>query len=226
MEAVLEISVPEAATALGVTGRRVRAMASGGVLAGRRSGGRWLIQRSAVEQRLRQRPAPGRPLSQRKAWALLWKLSGADWPALPAWDRSRLRRKLAGGSLLALANDLRARAEPRFFRADSRVLEHLRADPNLVLSGLSAAAAYGANVRAPGVVEGYLRRDQAQALAYRYALRPAAAADANVILHLVDGAVPRTADGVAPVAVVALDLLESDDARAKRAGRELARRRR
>jgi hypothetical protein len=36
--------------------------------------------------------------------------------------------------------------------------------------------------------------------------------------------VPRTADGVAPVAAVALDLLESDDARAKRAGRELARR--
>ena len=93
-------------------------------------------------------------------------------------------------------------------------------------SGVSAAVEHGVDLRAPGVLEAYVRRDQLDALVYRYALRPAAVADANLVLHLLDGSVPRTADGVAPVAAVALDLLESGDARSQRAGRELARRRR
>ena len=221
-----EYSVGEASRALGVSDRRVRAMIEDGVLAGRRSGGRWLIRRDDVEQRLRQRGRPGRPLSQRNAWALLSKLSGGEWPALPAWDRSRLQRKLAEGSLLSLASELRGRAELRLFRADPRVLEQIRSNPVFVRSGVSAAGEYGADLRAPGVLEAYVPRDQLDALVYRYALRPPAVADANVVLHLFDGSVPRTADGVAPVAAVALDLLESGDARSQRAGRELARRRR
>lgn len=219
-----EYSVAEAARAFGVSGRRVRAMVQDGVLAGRRSGGRWLIRRDDVEQLLHRRGRPGRPMSQRNAWALLSKLSGGEWPALPAWDRSRLRRKLAEGSLLSLASELRGRAERRFFRADPRVLEQIRSDPAFVRSGVSAAVEYDVDLRAPGVVEAYVRRDQIDELVYRYALRPAAVADANTILHVFHGSVPRTADGVAPVAAVALDLLESNDARSQRAGRELARR--
>jgi hypothetical protein len=42
-------------------------------------------------------------------------------------------------------------------------------------------------------------------------------------LRVVAGAVPRAQGGVAPVAAVALDLLESSDDRSRRAGRELAR---
>jgi excisionase family DNA binding protein len=220
-----EYSVGEASRALGVSDRRVRAMIEDGVLAGRRSGGRWLIRRSEVEDRLRRRGRTGRPLSQRNAWALLSKLSGEEWPALPAWDRSRLQRKLANGSLLSLASELRGRAEPRLFRADPRVLEQIRSDRAVVRSGVSAVVEYGVDLRAPGVLEAYVSRDQVEALVYRYALRPASLADANLVLHLFDGAVPRTAEGVAPVAAVALDLLESGDARSQRAGRELARRR-
>ena len=215
----------EAAHALRVSDRRVRAIIRSGVLPARRSGGRWLIRRADVEQRLRRRRRAGGPLSQAKAWALVLKCSGADWPAaMPAWDRSRLQRKLAEGSLLALASDLRNRAEPCFFRADARVVQSLSGDPSLVRSGVSASAAYGADVRAPGVFEGYVRRADLDALAYRYALRTVAPVDANVVLHSVDGQVPRTKEGIAPVAAVALDLLESDDPRAERAGRELARR--
>jgi excisionase family DNA binding protein len=220
-----EYSVGEASRALGVSDRRVRAMIEDGVLAGRRSGGRWLIRRNEVEDRLRRRGRAGRPLSQRNAWALLSKLSGGEWPALPAWDRSRLQRKLAKGSLLSLASELRGRAEPRLFRADPRVLEQIRSDRAVVRSGVSAVVEYGVDLRAPGVLEAYVSRDQLAALVYRYALRPAAVADANLVLHLFDGSVPRTAEGVAPVAAVALDLLESGDARSQRAGRELARRR-
>jgi len=221
-----EYSVGEASQALGVSDRRVRAMIKDGVLAGRRSGGRWLVRMNDVEERLRRRGRAGRPLSQRNAWALLSKLSGGEWPALPAWDRSRLQRKLAKRSLLSLASELRGRAEPRLFRADPRVLDRIRAEPAFVRSGVSAAAEYDVDLRAPGVAEGYISRDQLDGLVYRYALRPAVVADANLVLHLFDGSVPGTADGIAPVAAVALDLMESADARSQRAGRELARRRR
>src|SRR4029077_13169365 len=92
-----EYSVGEVAHTLGVSDRRVRAMVRDGVLVGRRSGGRWLIRKDAVEQRLSRQGRPGRPMSRRNAWALVSKLSGGDWPPLPAWDRSRLERKVAEG---------------------------------------------------------------------------------------------------------------------------------
>lgn len=218
-----ELSVAEAADALALSERRVRAMLRDGVLRGRRSGGRWLIGRGEMEQIQRRRRRPGRPLGQRKAWALLEKLSSGVWPSeLPAWDRSRLRHK-AEVPLLDVADDLRVRAERRSFRGDPRMFGSLSADPRLVRSGVSAAAAYGADIRDPGVVEGYVRRADLDAVVYRYALRAAALPEANVILHVVDGEVPRAREGVAPRAAVALDLLESGDPRAQRAGRDLAR---
>jgi hypothetical protein len=145
-------------------------------------------------------------LGERNAWALVARLSGAEWPELSPWDRSRLKQRLAKRSLLSLADELRDRAEPHLFRGDERVLERLRDDSDIVLSGVNAAAAYGVDIRAPGVVEAYVDRDRLRDLVYRYALRPAEIAD------------------VAPVAAVALDLLESSDDRSRRAGRELARR--
>jgi hypothetical protein len=163
-------------------------------------------------------------LGARNAWALVARLSGSDWPELAPWDRSRLKQRLARRSLLSLAGDLRDRAEPRYFRGDERVLERLREDPAIVPSGASAAAAYDADIRAPGVVEAYVDRGRLRDLVYRYALRPAEIGDANVVLRVVDAAIPRAKHGVAPAAAVALDLLESPDDRSRRAGRELARR--
>src|SRR2546430_17403479 len=88
MESILEErSVGEAARALGVSDRRVRAMIRDGVLAGRRSGGRWLIRRDDVEERLRPRGPPGGPLGPRNGWALLMELSCVGLAPLPGWDR-------------------------------------------------------------------------------------------------------------------------------------------
>jgi hypothetical protein len=163
-------------------------------------------------------------LGARNAWALLARLSGAEWPELSPWDRSRLKQRLARRSLLSLADALRDRAEPHLFRGEERLLERLRDDPNIVLSGVNAAAEYGVDIRAPGVVEAYVGRDRLDDLVYRYALRPAEIADANVVLRVVDEFGPGRRQRVAPVAAVALDLLESPDDRSRRAGRELARR--
>lgn len=219
-----QVSVAEAARELGLSDRRIRALIRAGVLAAQHVGGRWLVRRSGVEQRARRGGRSGRPLGERNAWALVARLSGAEWPELSPWDRSRLKQRLAKRSLLSLADELRDRAAPHLFRGDERVLERLRDDSDLVLSGVNAAAAYGVDIRAPGVVEGYVRRDRLPDLVYRYALRPAEGADANVVLRAVDESVPRARQGVAPVAAVALDLLESPDDRSRRAGRELARR--
>jgi len=163
-------------------------------------------------------------LGERNAWALLARLSGAGWPELSPWDRSRLKQRLAKRSLLSLADDLRDRAEPQLFRGDERLLERLRDDPAIVLSGVNAAVEYGVDIRAPGVVEAYVNRDRVRDLVYRFALRPAEIADANVVLRVVEEAVPQAKPRVAPIAAVALDLLESSDDRSRRAGRELARR--
>jgi excisionase family DNA binding protein len=218
------VSVAEAARGLGLSARRIRALIRAGGLAAQDVGGRWLVSRAAVEQRARRRGRSGRPLGQRNAWALVARLSGADWPELSPWDRSRLKQRLGKRSLLSLADELRHRAEPHLFRGDERLLERLRRDSDVVLSGVNAAAEYGLDIRAPGVVEAYADRDQLHDLVYRYALRPAGEADANVVLRVVDESVPRARQGVAPVAAVALDLLESSDDRSRRAGRELARR--
>jgi len=218
------VSVAEAARGLRLGDRRIRALIRAGALAAQNVGGRWLVSRADVEQRARRRGRPGRPLGQRNAWALVARLSGAEWPELSPWDRSRLKQRVANRSLLSLADELHDRAELHLFRSDERVLERLRDDSAVVLSGVNAAAEYGLDIRAPGVVEAYVDRDRLDDLVYRYALRPAAVADANVLLRVVDEAVPRARQGVAPVAAVALDLLESSDDRSRRAGRELARR--
>jgi excisionase family DNA binding protein len=218
------LSVREAARALVVSDRRVRALIRAGSLAAQQVGGRWLLSRADIERRGRRRGRPGRPLGERNAWALLARLSGSEWPELSRWDRSRSKQRLAGRSLLSLADELRDRAEPHFFRGDERVVERLRNDPNIVLSGVNAAAHYDVDVRAPGIVEAYVGRDRLGELVYRYALRPADIADANVALRVVDGSVPRAPSGVALAAAVALDLLESPDDRSRRAGRALARR--
>jgi hypothetical protein len=219
-----EVPVAEAARALGISDRRIRAMVRTGVLRGRRFAGRWIIHGADVERRGHEGSRPGRPLSPLNAWALLQRLSSGAWPPLPAWERSRLQRKLGRRSVLSLADELRGRAQREHFRADPRILERLLGDHALVRSGVSAASEYHIDVRAPGVVEGYVPRDRLGDLVYRYALRPADPGDANVILRSVDPRVLLPGERIAPAAAVALDLLESPDPRSRRAGRELARR--
>lgn len=218
------ISVADAARALNVSDRRVRALIRAGALGAQRIGGRWLVSGADVEERVRHGGRPGRPLEARNAWALVARMSGNELPDLMPWERSRLKQRIGKRSLLSLADGLRDRAEPHLLHGDERVLERLRGDSDVVLSGVNAAGAYGVDIRAPGVVEAYVDRARLPDVIYRYALRPAERADANVVLRAVDESVPRTPHGVAPAAAVALDLMESPDDRSRRAGRDLARR--
>src|SRR5256885_15548320 len=86
------VSVDQAAAALGVSPRRVRALIGSKRVAAVRIGRNWALDRSLLRSRSLKRG--GRPLSAANAWALLASLSGSQ----PTWgdvfSRSRLKRHL------------------------------------------------------------------------------------------------------------------------------------
>lgn len=73
-----------------------------------------------------------------------------------------------------------------------------------------------------GSVEGYARAADVPMLIDQYGLETSRASEGNVSLRIVNDVWPFDEDeSVAPALVVALDLLESTDARTSRAGRQL-----
>lgn len=94
------LSSEEAARVLGVRPDRVRTMLRTGSLRGELVGGRWLVPRAAVEDRLARRPRPGRPMSATIARAMvdlvgqhLGEEPGTAWTVIPQPHQSRLRRR-------------------------------------------------------------------------------------------------------------------------------------
>lgn len=71
------LSTSEAASALGVSERRVRALISNGQLPAQRFMGRWAIPTDAVKSGS-VRPEAGRPMAEETAWTILRLLSGAS----------------------------------------------------------------------------------------------------------------------------------------------------
>lgn len=111
------ISVPEAARTLELSPARVRAMASQGQLPALKIADRWLVERSAVEQRRMQKAVRGRRFTPWNAWALLLLASGEDAPELDPSVRSRLKRALALEGFGDLAPRLGNRADVSMYRA-------------------------------------------------------------------------------------------------------------
>lgn len=220
------ISVADAAMRLGVNERRVRALIAHGQLAAAQIGGRWIVDPRSVEQRRRTELASGRFFSPRIAWAVIahlverWEgvslvvdtLSSAEW--------LRVRERTQSRSHLELSPRLRHRARLRHLRVHPASLPRLLNDPQLVRSGVSAAERYGFDVQAPGMVELYAPSSIEEGLRRSYQLREGD--QPNVLLHLVDVRWPFVREErFAPEFVAALDLMESDDERSQRAGREL-----
>jgi excisionase family DNA binding protein len=213
------LSVPEAAARLQVNAARVRALISANELAATKVGSRWLVSATSVEERRRSAFRAGRPLSPRRAWGLLLLASGVR----PAWldppEVSRLRGWLKADRLRALAPRLRTRAVVHALRAHPSELKRLA--PAVVLAGISAAAGHNVDLVPPSdLLDGYVRRKDLPGLLKRHTLEPSSRP--NVVLRVVEGPWPfERGATVAPMAVVAADLLESADARERRAGAEL-----
>lgn len=218
------ISIPEAARALGLSPARVRAMASRGQLAAAKVGDRWLVERSAVEQRRREKVPSGRRFTSRNAWALLLLASGEDVPKLDPSVRSRLRRAIALEGLKALAPRLRDRSHVSMYRAHPGEISYVLEDAALLPSGISAASRMGIGLLANREADGYIVQSQLQPFIDEHALSPVGI-DGNVRLRVVSDDVWKGLAGrsIAPPAAVALDLADEIDPRSEAAGRKLVR---
>jgi excisionase family DNA binding protein len=212
----VDASVNEASEVLGVSPRRVRALAASGQVPARRVGRAWVIDLDASQP---PRP-PGRRLSARSAWAAL----GLGEDGLSRSERGRARerrRRLADLPPQALAR----RAEPHPLVAHPAALRRLEDDERIVLGGVSAAGHHGADVIAVERLEGYVRADDLPRVMRAYGLRPPDHGEgSNVVLRVPAAAWPF-ADGErhAPRLVVGADLREAGDERSVRAARELLR---
>ncbi len=214
----LDAALPilDAARLLGLSPQRIRALVVKGQLPGQKLAGRWFIDRSAVERRRRDPPLIGRPYSPAHAWGLIALAEGES----PAWldpsNRSRLRRILREHDLQGLLPSLVRRSRRLELRAHASDLPRIEAEPDVVRSGISAASEHGLEIVAPRILEACVPARRLSQLERRYRLKPSA--DANVILHVIDGPWPFAVDQrVAPRLAAVLDLLDDDDERSRRA---------
>ena len=214
------IAVPEAANILGLSANRVRALVARGQLPALKIGGHWLVERAAVEARKRQGVPDGRPFAPQNAWALLLLASEESVEEIDPSVRSRLRRALRLEGLEKLGPRLYRRAEMRFLDAHPGEIAYLLQDPELVRSGVSAAAEHGLELVSGQEADGYLRAGTLERFASSHALSSAGTAG-NVRLRLVPDESWRFLAGrlIAPLAAVALDLSEDPEPRSARVGR-------
>ncbi len=188
----------------------------------------WWVDARAVE-RMRRHPAgSGRPLSAPVAWAVLLLASGdaeaADLVLRHPRYRSRARAWLREQSLLEDAPRLRARASVEEFDVHPSEVRRVAARSDVMLTGVSAGGLVGV-VGKPSGVEVYAPAGRREVILGEHAL---VAGSGPVRVRWVPDeiwAVLRAdEERRAPRAAVLLDLLESDEPRARReAARALAR---
>ena len=213
-------SVSSAAGELGVSPRRVRQMLSTGALAGQRVGGVWVVDEHALRVAAGARRPAHRPWSAASAWAVL-ALACDEEPAGPAAARWRARERYARG-LPELLDQLRERAELRRFYAHPATVPRIADRPGVVRTGASAAPEHGLGLAGAGPLDAYVRAGELGRLLEEVPMEEAAGTF-NVRLHTVQDACWPFPPGAAaaPLAVVAVDLAESPNARERRLGVDL-----
>jgi hypothetical protein len=218
------VSIPEAAKTLKLSPARVRAMASRGQLPAAKIADRWLIERSVVEQRKKQKALSGRRFTPWNAWAVLILASGENAPHLDPSVRSRLKRALALEGLRDLAPRLKDRADVFIYGAHPGEIPYILEDEALIRTGISAADSVESGLLPGREADGYLADSRLRSFVTQHALSPAGP-DGNVRLRVVPDDVWSILRGrsVAPHAAVALDLADELDPRSQAAGKELLR---
>lgn len=213
-----DITSEVASEILGVSRREVRRLAAEGRIQGSRHVGRTLVLDAAEVHRLaRGRRRPGRPWSERVAWAALNLLSGkeAGWLSLP--ERTRLMhrlRKITAEDLEYLAMH---RARVKRFRGRESVLDDLEA--YIVPTGGSALD--DAQLRPLGLtgttrlLDGYVPLTELQLLTEKFGLVENPSGNVTLRGVSVEDAFE---DGITPRAAVFLDLAGSLNTRESVAG--------
>jgi excisionase family DNA binding protein len=213
------VSIPEAASGLGLSAGRVHAMVVNGQLPAAKVGGRWLIERGEVERRRRQGSLKGRPFAAHNAWILLCLASGENPEGVDPSVRSRMRRALSSEGVEKLGPRLVRRGESHYYDAHRGEIPYIVEDPRFIASGVSAAGAHGLDLVSGSEADGYVRAGDLEEFIANHALRPAAHGS-NLRLRVVQDRAWHFLEGarVAPIAAVALDLAEDTDPRSAEIG--------
>jgi excisionase family DNA binding protein len=220
------LSVRQAADRLGVSPAAVRLRIAGGELPAVKLGRDWRVDEREVLRLARRGDGAGRPLSPAMAWAVLLLASddesAADRLAGAPRYRARARQWLREHPLADHADRLRERARREVFDAHPSELRSLRERSDILLSGASVAEVVGLLGEA-SAVEFYAPAGRREAVVAEHALM---AGPGAVTVRWVPDEVWAELDAagcVAPRAAVLVDLLESEDPRARReAARALA----
>jgi excisionase family DNA binding protein len=212
------LSVREAADRLGVGPVAVRKRIASGRLPAVKRGRDWQLDERIVQRVARQQSGSGRPLSPSMAWAVLLLASGEEAVAgqMVSRDRyrSRARQWLREHPLQDHAARVRDRAVSEQFEAHPSELPRILARPDVLATGVSAADLVGL-VGDAASVEVYAPASRRGAIVDEHALIPG---EGPVRVRWVpdDAWLLLAAGRSAPRAAVLLDLLESDEPRARR----------
>jgi excisionase family DNA binding protein len=220
MPDALSLSVREAADRLDISPPAVRQHIASGRLIAAKRGRDWWLDGRAVERMARQRPRSGRPLSSAMAWAIVLLASGDEAAAKDVAGRdrywSRARAWLRDHPLREHAAQLGARAEMEEFDAHPSELRRILRMPDVLVSGISAGDAVGL-IGSAAAVEVYAPASRRRAIVEQHALMPQ---PGPVRIRWVPDELwphlDHAGDHRAPRAAVLLDLLDSDDPRARR----------
>lgn len=219
----MDLSVAEAASALGIDESRVRQMLRSGALAGRHVGRAWVVPADAVAMLVQHRPAGGRPLSPQRAWGLLDLIDGGKAPWLDRYARSKVRaqlRRLSGGNPAVWRDALRARERRQPVRAHRAALGRLSDADGVWPAGPAAASLVGADLVAPGAVPDFYISEEAWPVLVKE-LRLSPASDRPDAVVRVPRDVWPFGQGGPGRAVLAASLLDSGEWRAARAGTDV-----
>lgn len=221
------LSVREAAQRLGVSPVAIRQQIDGGRLPAVKRGRDWWVDPRAVERMRRQPARSGRPLSPPLAWSVLLLASGeeaaADRVLKHPRYRARARAWLREQSLIEDAPRLRGRAVAEEFDAHPSELRRIAARSDVRLTGASAGDLVGL-VGRPSTVEIYAPAGQREVIVREHALVPGSGpVRVRWVADEIWSAMESDEGRHVPRAAVLLDLLESDEPRARReAARALA----
>ncbi|MBS9376337.1 hypothetical protein [Rhodococcus sp. B50] len=217
------MSVMDAATALGVSTRQVERLAQAGdIVVARRVGRALLLDAPSVHRCAQTRRRRGRPWSEHGAWAALSILSGLRADGISSAHQDRLLERMRSSTPDAIAY-LARRRFTRILRMRGWGDTMTGPGAALVAGGISAldtdprmAARFGLTTGHPSGVDGYVLDAHVETLVDAYGLVPDLAGE--VTLRVVSRPLLSCTEGVVPVAVVAVDLMDSLNTRERGAG--------
>jgi excisionase family DNA binding protein len=218
-----DLSVAEASAALGVDASFVRRMLRSGALPGRHLGRAWVVSGEALADLQERRVGAGRPLSPRRAWALLSILEGGrpDW--ISAVARSQVRaqlRQLCGADARVWRGELRSRERRYPVSGHRSAIARLAALKDAWPAGVGVASSVGADlVVAEAIPEFYLPADRWESISSKLHLAPASGSP-DAYVRVPRDMWPFGSEGPGRAALAA-SLVDSGDWRAARAGADV-----